>query len=652
MSESQYVVVAGRSGELSMWPAARPVPGGWSVISSAGSAETCLAQIERQAPPLIGPARPPAGGEEADDSPSILHFFADAVARHPARPAVSGPGGTLTYAQLDAASTRAAQQLALRGVAGEDRVAVHLGRGADVFVAILGVLKAGGAYVPIDARLNAARRDLMIENSGATVLITEPAVSASLTLPDVTALTPEDLQVPVAQQRTLPAVTGERAACVLFTSGSTGTPKAIVLEHRNIAYFALNRSLPALLPTDRVAHVSSLSFDAFHFELWCTLAAGAEIVVLPVVPDLVAADVQRELRRHRITAMLAPTMAVNHIVQDDRDAFASLRILHTGGDVIRPSAAGDLVAGAFAGEFHNLYGPTECATACTGHRIETVAPDGESVPIGRPLDGAAVYLLDEDGHPVPDGTVGEIHVGGAGVARGYLGLPRETATCFLPDPAGPDGARMYRTGDLARRRPDGALEFVSRTDDQVKIRGYRVELGEVERALCRHPAVLDAAVLAEGEGDSRYLVAVLAGAGTVPLRAVRGHLAETLPDYLVPAALVAVDRLPASEHGKRDVDRLRRIARAEMNRRRTIVAPRDQVEQRLAEAWQELLAIEDVGIHDDFFALGGNSMLAFRLRRRLGKETGVELDMHEVLSTTVLADFADLLRRRMVVTGG
>jgi hypothetical protein len=231
------------------------------------------------------------------------------------------------------------------------------------------------------------------------------------------------------------------------------------------------------------------------------------------------------------------------------------------------------------------------------------------------------------------------------VARGYLGLPAETEARFLTDPFTP-GGRMYRTGDLARWNSAGELEFLSRVDDQVKIRGYRVEPREAERVLTRHESVFDAAVLVEGEGDSRYLVAIVAGVAGISVKQVRDYATETLPDYLVPAAIVVVDRIPANEHGKRDAAKLRDLARRELERRRTLVAPRDDCERHLAEVWQDLLAVEQVGADDDFFALGGNSMLAFRLRRRLTRELDVELDMHEVLNTTVLSGLAELIRTR------
>jgi amino acid adenylation domain-containing protein len=633
-----YTVVTGPAGALSVWPDDRPLPVSWSPTAHRGSTDECLDTIERIMPALIGPDR--AAGPDDSAADSIVAFFAASRRRHPDRPAVSDDERSLTYAELDAASDRVAAGLRARDLDHEARIAVYLPRCVHVFVALLGILKAGGVYVPIDTSYSAARRDMMIRASGASLVITTPDLAPD----DVPACTVDELAA-TPSVGAVP-VTGSHAACVLFTSGSTGQPKAIVLEHRNIAYFARNTALPTLRPDDRVGHVSSLSFDAFHFDTWCSLAAGAEIVVLPTMPQLVAGDAHRELRRRRITAMLVPTMAVNHVVREDHEAFASLRILHTGGDVIVPSVCRDLLAGGFRGEFWNLYGPSECATACTGHRITEVPDGAESVPIGTDLAGAQVHVLGPDGRVVRDGCVGELYIGGAGVGRGYLGQPRETATRFVPDPFAPGGGRLYRTGDLGRRRPDGRLEFVARADDQVKIRGYRVEPREVERILIRHEGVLDAAVVAVGDDDSRHLVALVVSGTTLSLPALRQAVADVGPDYLVPSAILALDRIPANAHGKRDTAKLRELAKQELDRRRRIVAPRDDVERHLANLWRELLAVEEVGLEDDFYALGGNSMLAFRFRRRVTRDLGVTLDMHDVLGTPVLAGIADLVRAR------
>ncbi|MFF2039441.1 non-ribosomal peptide synthetase [Kitasatospora sp. NPDC058170] len=577
---------------------------------------------------------------------TLVQLFERSAEQFADRPAVSDDTASLTYAGLAGRSDAIAAVLRERGVGTDDRVGLHLARGVDVVAAILGILKAGAAYVAVDTRYPDARRDLMLTASGAKVVLSHGELAQRLAHLGVDVLDVDVLGVDVPGAdvpggSVRPAAVGASdAASVLFTSGSSGTPKAIVLEHRNIVSFACNPSLPALVPEDRVGQISSLSFDAFHFEMWSTLASGAEIVVLPPVPDLLAADFQREMKRRRISAMLVPTMVVNHVVREDRDAFASLRILQAGGDVLLPSACRDLLAGRFRGELHNLYGPAEITTACTAHRVTAADAEADSVPIGRPLAGVTVLVLGADGTPVAAGETGEMYVGGPGLARGYLERPDLTAERFVtnPTPEGPD--RLYRTGDLARSRADGVLEFVGRADNQVKIRGYRVEPGEVERGLRRHAAVHEVVVLPAGQGDDRRLVAFVVLDDPRALRSLRGFAEAELPDFMVPSGFVALPEIPANEHGKRDLEALHELLDRHHRRQESYRAPGSGTERYLAELWGELLAVEDIGLADDFFALGGHSILAFRMQTRIRRDRGVRLDFSTIMRSPVLGDLA------------
>lgn len=575
---------------------------------------------------------------------TLVSLFADTVARHPDRPAVTDGTHRFSYAELDARADAVARALRDRGVERADRVACYLDRGAAVFVALLGILKAGAAYVPVDTRYPDARRDLLITDSGPAALITTPARAESVAALDVERIE-LDLTATAHDTDTVEVRPGD-AAAVLFTSGSSGRPKAVVLSHGNLVHFARNPALPELTSTDRVGQVSSISFDAFHFETWCAFAAGAEVVVLPSVPDLLAGDIRRELRRRQITAMLVPTMAVNHVLREDRDAFTALRILHTGGDVISPAACRELFDAGYQGEFYNLYGPTEATTACTAHRITKQDVAGDTIPIGRPLSGSAVYLLDDQRREVPDGTVGELYVGGAGVALGYLDQPDLTDAKFPPDPFADGAARMYATGDLARRREDGVLEYHGRIDGQVKIRGHRVDPGEVERLLGQHPEVRDAAALVTGHGQDSHLVAMVVCYDRVTPRELREFAVERLPEFMVPSSFVLVPGIPANDHGKRDLARLRALADEQLRRRANRVAPDGEIEHYLAGLWEDLLAVERIGATDDFFSLGGNSLLAFRAQRRISRELGVPLESRDVLANSELRGLATLIRDR------
>ena len=285
--------------------------------------------------------------------------------------------------------------------------------------------------------------------------------------------------------------------------------------------------------------------------------------------------------------MLMPAVAINHIAAQNRDAVAPLRLLHSGGDVLLPTACRSILAGAFRGRLFNLYGPAETSTACTAYEVTALSADAPSVPIGRPYAGFRLYVLDKDGRPVSDGMPGELHVGGAGVARGYLNRPELTSQRFVPDPFAGGGGRMYATGDRVVRRPDGVLEYLGRFDTQVKIRGYRVEPGEVERLMCRDERVREAAVVAVGSAGARRLVAFLVVTGNLRLREWRQWLLSQVPDYLVPSEFVMVRALPTDAHGERDWRELSRLAHDRERRRAGYVAPADDLERYLAGLWED-----------------------------------------------------------------
>ncbi|MGW3962972.1 non-ribosomal peptide synthetase [Amycolatopsis sp. NPDC005003] len=575
-------------------------------------------------------------------SSTLLDLFARSVGEFGDRAAVSDDERTLTYAALDHESTALACRLRAAGAGPGSHVAVLVRRGAGVVVAMLGILKAGAAYVMVDTRYPGSRRELLISAASPAAVLTEPGWESSLQHPEriVMALSGGEPVTPVP----LPRVAPGDAACVLFTSGSSGAPKAVVLEHRNLVSFATNAALPALRPADRVGQISSVSFDAVHFEIWCAVAHGAEIVVLPPISDLLSDGLSRHLRDRGITALLAPTMAVNNAVRADPASFTGLRLLHTGGDVLQPGAAQAILAGGFTGELWNLYGPTEATTACTCHHVGHFGVDDASVPIGRPLNGVSVRVLDETLSPVPPGAVGELFVQGAGVARGYLSEPGLTAARFLPSLDGPPGSRCYATGDLVRFASDGILEFVGRTDDQVKIRGYRVEPAEVERALGRHPSVWEAVVLTDGAGDDRRLVAFVSAPGASP-EELRDHAAEVLPDFMVPAVILLVPEIPFTDNGKRDVRELRAVLADHQSRAASYVAPRDECEQYLAVLWERLLDIGPIGRDDSFFGLGGNSLHAVRAYQAIREDLGVPIEFRELFDAETLADVAALLRK-------
>ncbi|MEU6301349.1 non-ribosomal peptide synthetase [Streptomyces chartreusis] len=576
----------------------------------------------------------------AADAGTLTGLFTAAVARFADRPAVSDDQQTLTYAELDRRSDVLADTLRERGVAAEDRVGLYLERSVDVFVTVLGIVKAGAAYVAVDTRYPDARRDLMLTQSRAKLVVTQPEQLDRLSALALDVLPFRSEPTTEVRPRSDDQAKPAGAASVVFTSGSSGTPKAITLEHRNIVSFAGNPGLPLLLPEDRVGQISSPSSGAFHFDMWTTLAHGAQVTALPPVPELLDSDFRSEMKRRGITAMFAPTTVVNHVVRKDRDAFASLRVLQAGGDVLLPSVCRDLLAGKFEGELYYLYGPAEITTACTAQRVTSVEAELDTVPIGRPLHGVTVYVLDPDRRPVTPGETGELYVAGLGVARGYLDAADLTDEHFLPDPFSQDPARLHRTGDMVRERADGSLEFVGRSGSRIEIRGHGVEPGEVECGLRRHRQVHEAVVLPSGEDSDRGLVAFVVLDSSLALTELRSYAEAELPDFMVPGHFIPLPKIPVGDHGKRDMRQLRKLLDQHQARQQNHTPPATETERHLAGMWESLLDTEGIGGNDDFFQLGGHSLLAFRMQSRIKRELGVVLEYRTVLANPALSALA------------
>jgi len=565
---------------------------------------------------------------------SLIDLLSETALRQPDAPAVSDDNRRLTYGQLAAQADTLAATLHKHGIGPEDRVAVHLPRGVDAIVAVLGVTRAGAAYLPVDVRYPADRRDYMLTDGSPTAVVTAPGWTGRLAHLGIDTIEWEGTDATESYDG--PAPQPDNAACVLYTSGSTGQPKGIVLEHRQLLAFACNPAMPPLTPSDRTGQVASISFDPFNLELWCSIAGGAEIVILPSIPELFDADLERELRRRRITAMIMPAIAINHVATVDRNAVSPLRILYSGGDVLLPGAARDILDGDFAGRLFNLYGPAETTTACTAYEVARVDAEADTVPIGTAYAGFTLHIRDENGLAAEEG---ELYVGGAGVGRGYLGRDDLTAERFVHL----DGERVYRTGDRVRRRADGNLVYLGRIDNQVKIQGYRVEPAEVERLLARDPMIRESAVVAVGDPGNRRLVAFLVTSGRLLLRDLRTTMLEQVPEYLVPSEFIVVPVLPTDPHGKRDWEALTALAEDRSRRRTSYVVPSTPTAKYLATLWEDLLAVEGVGCADDFFALGGHSLVAVRARMSIQQDLGVALEPQVIFENSVLSDLANLV---------
>ncbi|MFC5288833.1 non-ribosomal peptide synthase/polyketide synthase [Actinokineospora guangxiensis] len=564
---------------------------------------------------------------------TVTERFAAQVARTPGHPAVVAGETTWSYAELDARANRLARRLLALGVRAEQPVALLLGRSPEVVVAELAVLKAGGAYVPLDGRAPDARLARILTETGVAVLITDDG--SRLIHSGHTVLVGD--AVDESDEAPAVSVWPESLAYVMHTSGSTGVPKGVAVRHRDIVALAADRRFAG---HERVLLHSPHAFDATTYELWAPLLSGGTVVVAPD-GDLGPEALRDMIGRHALTSVWLTAGLFRLIAQDDPAALGGLREVWTGGDVVPAAAVRRVLAHCPGTAVVDGYGPTETTTFATAHRMTDAAPD--SVPIGSPLDGMRVHVLDADLRPVPPGAPGELHIAGAGVARGYLGRPGLTAQRFLADPFHP-GARMYRTGDIVRWNPDGTLRFLGRADDQVKLRGFRVEPGEVDAALAEHPlrtggAIPDAAVVVRTDDGRPRLVAYLVSAAPVDTAAVRAWLAERLPDYLVPDAFVVLAALPLTANGKLD----RAALPAPSTTTGTRTAPRTAAERTVAAVFAEVLGRGDVAAEDDFFAIGGDSILSIRAATALRRACGADVSPRTVFTHRTVAALAAAL---------
>ncbi|MVO90566.1 amino acid adenylation domain-containing protein [Streptomyces sp. p1417] len=622
---------------------------------------------------------------------SLSARFAEQADRAPQAPAVAWDGGRWTYEELWRRVRRTAALLREHGVGDGDTVGVLLPRSPEWVVTALGVLTAGAVYLPLDPGHPESRLRAILDTAGVQHLVTSPD-GPPRAAEDRTCLTSDDLAPPAsadtsgtephasdesaAQDATATADNPRRSAddpaYVIFTSGSSGTPKGVVCAHRGPLRLALGTGDLRLKPEDRLLATTNPTFDVSCYELFAPLLNGA-CLVLPDPRTLLSTDALAALlRRERITVLWLSAGLFHQHAQEQPDMFSRVRCLIAGGDVLNPAAVQAVLAHDGPGVFLNGYGPTENSVLSTVHRVESLPPQADSVPIGRPVTASTAYVVRPDGGLAAVGEQGELWVGGDGVALGYLNDEVKTAEQFVPDPFGTeagagaetgDGAkagagRLYRTGDLASWREDGVLEFHGRQDRQVKIRGYRVELDEIESAMKAHPDVTDVAVDVVGEGAGQRLgAAVIISADAEPeglVQRLREHTRDRLPAHMVPARVVVVDELPLTDSGKSDRARLMDL----VERRRTgpddeTRAPRGEVEKKVDDVWRDTLDVDRIDRDDDFFTIGGTSLRATQVagatRHELDIDPAHGADLIDsLLSNPTLQDFsqhADRLSR-------
>ena len=559
----------------------------------------------------------------------IHELFEEQAAKRPGAIAVVFEHQQLSYAELNHRANHLAHLLIERGVKQDGRVVTLLERSIDLIVAELAILKMGAAYVPLDPQAPAMRHAWIVEDCGASLIIAGAHMDLSFA-PAAPVLHVGDgietAEVIVAN----PDRRGSslRVAYVMYTSGSTGTPKGVLVPHRAVARLVINNEYAVIGANDRVAFAANPAFDASTFELWAPLLNGGTVVVIDYDTVLTPPTFIRTLQEERINVLWLTVGLFNQLAEALEPIFAQFKVVITGGDVLDPKLMARVWSNPAKRPQYlvNAYGPTETTTFATTYRIGSSPDESTSIPIGRPISNTRIYLLDPHGEPVPLGAVGEIHIGGEGVALGYLNRPELTAERFLVDRFSDDPeARMYRTGDLARYLPDGNLVFVGRNDNQVKIRGFRIELGEIEGRLAEHLSVREAVVLVLANDGGKRLVAYVAADQDNQLASrLREHLSACLPDYMVPAAFVRLDAFPLTPNGKLD----RRALPAPDDAayaRAAYAAPQGETETVLATIWAEMLGMARVSRSDNFFSLGGHSFLALQVMSEINRRLQLQL---------------------------
>ncbi|MFI2608323.1 non-ribosomal peptide synthase/polyketide synthase [Kitasatospora sp. NPDC018619] len=586
-----------------------------------------------------------ATGQPAQD---VAGLFAAQVRRTPGAVALEAGDERLTYRELDARAAALAGRLAARGVRVEQPVGVLAERSADLVVAQLALVRTGAVYVPLDGRAPRERLRRMLAAAGAELLLTDahraPEAAELRPAGHVLRLDRPDGAPPAPPVAAHP----DNVQYVMFTSGSTGTPKGVAVRRRDVAALALDR---AFAGHDRVLVHSPHAFDAATYELWVPLLRGGTAVLAPP-GDLDAAAVRHAVTERGVTCLWLTAGLFRLLAQEDPGCLRGAREVWTGGEAVPGAAVRKVLAACPGLTVVDGYGPTETTTFATRRAFRHGEELPAVLPIGRPLDDTRVYVLDGALQPQPPGVTGELYIAGAGLARGYAGRPGETAARYLADPFGPPGDRMYRTGDTARWSEDGELHFVGRADDQIKVRGFRIEPAEIEARLTAHPAVAEAVVSLHRDAGRALLAAHLVpaeGAAAPGAAELRAHLAAGLPDYMLPAAFVTLPELPLTPNGKVDRRRLPAPDRP-TGGDRPHRAPGTERERLLAAIWAELLGVEHVGPDDDFFLLGGDSILSIQVVSR-ARAAGLALSPRDLFRHPTVAALAAAAGRAVTVAG-
>ena len=549
----------------------------------------------------------------------------------------------ITYRELDVRANRLALKLRSSGVTAGDPVALLMERSAALVTAMLAILKAGGAYVPLDTGDTDSRITGILADANVKVVLAGPGLAGR-----AKGWAPSVVSVDEAIRSDGPTAGGpppasgngpDSLAYIMFTSGSTGVPKGVCVPHRGILRLVINTDYVTVRPGDVMSHLSSPAFDVATFDVWGALLNGATLVIIDRDTALSPAKLEAKIDECHIDVLFMPTPLFDAVATERPGCFRRVRDLLVGGDVLEPGPAKAVLENGPPGRLINVYGPTENTTFSTWYHVKEVADIRESIPIGRPIANDYLYILDDSRRPVPLGVIGEIYLGGDGVATGYLRRPDLNGVKFLPDPFDARGGRtMYKTGDLGRFLQDGNVQFLGRRDSQAKIHGFRVETGEVALALETHPAVRTAIVtIFSDPGGFKSLAAYLlkVDGAAASIADVRGDLARRLPPYMIPASMTWIDAVPLTSRGKVDQSALPEpvIGLAHDSAPCTIETGSDHALPQMLAVWEVVLGAGNIGPDDNFFDLGGHSLLAIRLMDRIEASFGVRLPISAIFTS-------------------
>jgi amino acid adenylation domain-containing protein len=580
----------------------------------------------------------------------IQELFEARVEKTPDAIAVALEDQQLTYRELNNHANQLAHYLHRFGVGPDVLVGICMDRSIQMIIGLLGILKAGGAYVPLDASYPGARLGFMLKDTQASLVVSDLASRDSLpSHSDQVICLDRDWKKIAREPQVNPGNpnTADDLACVIYTSGSTGVPKGVEVRHRGVVRLLFGVDYVRLDGTQTFLHLAPISFDAATFEVWGSLLHGGKCVLFPgKVPT--AEELGAVLKKHRVDMLWLTAALFNTVINEAPQALSEVKQLLIGGEALSVRHVKKGFAELPNTEIINGYGPTESTTFTCSYSIpHQLEDDLSSIPIGKPIGNTQVYILDPHLNPVPIGVVGELHIGGDGLARGYWNRPELTQEKFIAHPfSGEPGARLYKTGDLARYLADGNIEFLGRMDNQIKIRGYRIELGEIESVLGQHPAIQSSvvAVREDGPGDKQLVGYVVPRTKrSFDAAKVRKYLKQKLPEYMLPSAFVLLDELPLTPSGK--VDR-RALPAPDQSRPASVDVcqpPRTPTEEVLARIWAEVLKLEKVGIHDNFFELGGHSLLATQIVSRIRAAFSIELPVRHMFESPTVAETAVII---------